>query len=251
MALAFAAVLVFTCVFVVTPKADAQVGGGRQQSDVLVYQGDALLLAGSYFEASERYSAAVLKDPASGPKKLAFGHSLFALGHYAYAAFNFRRGLRYMEYPLRAAVALDAVFPSRRALRRHKRDVRLYLQRFPGDHHALTVLAYTSLFGGDTAGAAPAALELLEQNPRDPFAKYVLAQLRREAEPAPLRASAVSSPLPRPRDELPPVAAVASSTTTRPPAVGGLALDAIPEGRRAVGLVTLSREEPAAALAAP
>jgi len=144
----------------------------------LARQGDRLLKAGQFFPASERYSAAVLANPSCGWNKIAFGHALFALGRYAYASFNFRRGVRYMEYPTDLAFDIDAAFPSRQALDQALAELHRYLGYYPGDYHALTALAHVSFFRHDRSTTRNACLQLLKQNPRDPFALYLLRRMQ-------------------------------------------------------------------------
>ena len=59
----------------------------KTRADELSDQGDYFFKAGYYFRAADNYRLALLEDPTSPWKKLAFGHSLFATGQYGYASY--------------------------------------------------------------------------------------------------------------------------------------------------------------------
>ncbi|MHC4389735.1 MAG: hypothetical protein ACYS22_00285 [Planctomycetota bacterium] len=124
------------------------------RADRLDAAGDRLMRQGRYFQASDSYSAAVAIDPRDGLRHLAFGHALLAQGHYAYASFRLRRGVRYLGYPKDLNLDFAALFPDARALQRIQRDVRRYLGYYPGEHHALTVQAYLGFYGDDPRGTS-------------------------------------------------------------------------------------------------
>lgn len=153
---------------------------GTAAADRLVAEGYDFFRKGNYFRASESFRCAVFEDMADGRKKLAFGHSLFALGNYAYAAYSIRRGVRFLGFPDDLAVDIVAQFPSRSAFDRALRDARRYLQFYPGDPHALTVIAYASYFSGDAAEAESSCKRLLAVDGRDALAAYLLRRIEME-----------------------------------------------------------------------
>ncbi len=236
--------------------------------DRLVAEGDGFFRAGNFFRASESYRCAVLEEPADGMKKLQFGHSLFALGNYAYAAYSFRRGVRYLGYPDDLRIELTTIFPNRTSYERSVRDVRRFSSYYPADPHALTVIAYITYFGGDRIESETTCRKLLALDSRDAFAAYLMRRLELEAGLVP--ASPFEMPVqPGPlatvggRGAIRPVATNAGGTgggtpsvtpavdLRRPPTSAEKPLPPVetPAGERSGTASTLSKEEPRPALA--
>ncbi len=65
----------------------------QSKAEKLKNKGDYLFKTGYFFRASESYRLALLEQPSSPTKKLAFGHALFAIGNYSYASYALRRGV--------------------------------------------------------------------------------------------------------------------------------------------------------------
>lgn len=205
------------CFAALAPAASAGTYGDR-----LVGEGDEFFRAGNFFRASESYRCAVLEEPADGEKKLSFGHSLFALGNYAYAAYSFRRGVRYLGYPDDLKVEVVGLFPSRLSFDRSIRDVRRYASYYPSDPHALTVIAYVSYFASERGEAEAACRRLLGLDPRDGFAQYLLRRIEGEG-----GSGMVPAPTPAHPERIlasgagrPPAAIVPASQTGGPGSLG-------------------------------
>jgi tetratricopeptide (TPR) repeat protein len=216
--------------------------GARADSygDRLIAQGNELFKTGNYVRATEVYKAAVLEEPSDGAKKLVFGTSLFALGHYAYAAWNFRRGVEYLGYTDDLQMDLATLFPTHAACDRAVRDVRRYVQYWPNDPHALATLAYAAYFTGDPATSADACRRLLQADGRDAFAAYILRRIERDGAPAPVHIEISIAPAPRPVSQQPPPAPkpppIAQAPTPPPaPAPKPPAPDARAEALKALG----------------
>ncbi len=150
------------------------------QADELLHKGDYYFKAGYYFKASESYRLALLEDPTSPWKKLAFGNALFAIGNYSYASYALRRGVAELDpaEPFRPDVA--GLFPSRRKFTQAVRDLKRYVTYSPRDPAGLTVLGYVLFSIDGEEQRCRAMLEYLKRlDPDDPFADFFLAQLRR------------------------------------------------------------------------
>jgi tetratricopeptide (TPR) repeat protein len=209
--LAFGAAL---CLGALAPG-EARAGG---YGDRLVAEGHEHMKAGNFFRASESYRCAVLEEPADGMKKLWFGHSLYSLGNYAYAAYSFRRGVRYLGYPDDLRVELLPLFGTRASYDRALRDVRRYAAYYPSDPHALTVIAYVSFFGGDRPESEAATRKLLSIDGKDPFAAYLMRRIEMEAGGAIAGAPAAPATPPAPQPAARPEAPAGPLVAARPPA---------------------------------
>lgn len=150
------------------------------KADDLLNQGDYLFKTGYYLKASEHYRLALLEDPSSPWKKLAFGHSLFAIGNYSYASYALRRGVAELDpnEPFRPDVA--GLFPSRRAFSQALRDLKRYVTYSPRDPAGLTVLGYVLYaVDGEERRCRDMLLYLRRLDRDDPFAEFFLRQLER------------------------------------------------------------------------
>ncbi|GIW70627.1 MAG: hypothetical protein KatS3mg102_0169 [Planctomycetota bacterium] len=143
----------------------------------LLAQGDELFRLGDYFGASEAYKGAVFAAPRDGHSRLRFALALFALGRYDYAAYSLRRGLELLGYPDGLWVEVRSAFPAPAAFERARHDLEVYLRHYPGEPHALAVLAFVDFMDGQPQQAARACRALLEANPRDALAAYLQRRL--------------------------------------------------------------------------
>jgi tetratricopeptide (TPR) repeat protein len=154
----------------------AQEGGGAGAEHQA--KGDYYFKAGYYLKASEHYRLALLEDPTSPQKKLAFGHSLFAIGNYSYASYALRRGVAQLEAEGAFRPAVEPLFPSKRAFVQALRDLKRYVTYSPRDPAGLTVLGYV-LFSveGEERRCRDMFLYHKRLDRNDPFADYFLTQL--------------------------------------------------------------------------
>lgn len=216
-------------------------------------KGDYFFKAGYYLKASEHYRLALLEDPGNPTKKLAFGHALFAIGNYSYASYALRRGVAQLDPQEDYRPAISSLFPSQRAFTQALRDLKRYVTYSPRDPAGLTVLGYV-LFSvpGEERRCAELLNYLKRLDPRDPFADFVLEQLRRRGPLPPARAEGVvedepvesvvdtpatprkASPTPTADVPFPPPAPTPAPAPTPPPAAAAPApLDGkLPEGER-------------------
>ncbi len=153
-------------------------------SDGHLAKGDYFFKAGYYLKASEHYRLALLEDPASPGKKLAFGHALFAIGNYSYASYALRRGVAQLDADDPFRPSLEALFPSKRAFTQALRDLKRYVTYSPRDPAGLSVLGYV-LFSieGEETRCRDMFKYLKRLDPNDPFAEFFLAQIRRRGVP--------------------------------------------------------------------
>lgn len=176
----FATIIIGACLLLAAPA--------RAQADSNTAKGDYFFKAGYYLKASEHYRLALLEDPTSAPKKLAFGHALFAIGNYSYASYALRRGVAQHDAEGTFRPEIAGLFPSRRAFTQALRDLKRYVTYSPRDPAGLTVLAYV-LF--TVEGEDRRCLDLVNYlkriDPRDPFADFFLAQLRKRGPLPPAR----------------------------------------------------------------
>lgn len=209
------------------PPARAQ-GEAPRGTDGHLAKGDYFFKAGYYLKASEHYRLALLEDPASPGKKLAFGHALFAIGNYSYASYALRRGVAQLDASEPLRPQLKGLFPSERAFTQALRDLKRYVTYSPRDPAGLTVLGYVLFtIEGEERRCQDMFKYLKRLDPNDPFADYFLAQIRRkgipdgddpgpqaalpdvgsvddEPEPAPTRPVAAPPPPPPPPPPAPP-----------------------------------------------
>ncbi len=149
-------------------------------ADELLDKGDYYFKAGYYFKASESYRLALLEEPTSPWKKLAFGHALFAIGNYSYASYALRRGVAELEEEPSFRVDVAGLFPSRRKFTQALRDLKRYVTYSPRDPAGLTVLGYVLFSIDGEEQRCRAMFEYLKRlDPGDPFAEFFLAQLKR------------------------------------------------------------------------
>jgi tetratricopeptide (TPR) repeat protein len=141
-------------------------------------KGDYYFKAGYYLKASEHYRLALLEDPTSPWKKLAFGHALFAIGNYSYASYALRRGVNQLEQEAAFRPEIEPLFASKRAFVQAMRDLKKYVTYSPRDPAGLTVLGYV-LFSvpGEERRCRDMFLYLKRLDRNDPFAAYFLKQL--------------------------------------------------------------------------
>lgn len=141
-------------------------------------KGDYYFKAGYYLKASEHYRLALLEDPTSPWKKLAFGHALFAIGNYSYASYALRRGVNQLDADAAFRPEIEPLFPGKRAFVQALRDLKKYVTYSPRDPAGLTVLGYV-LFSvpGEERRCRDMFLYLKRLDRNDPFAAYFLKQL--------------------------------------------------------------------------
>jgi tetratricopeptide (TPR) repeat protein len=178
-------------------------------------EGNDFFRRGNYFLASESFRCAVLDDPTDGWRKIQLASSLFALGHYAYASVSIRRGVKALGFPDDLEVEIAPLFPSAAAFDRSLSQARRYLQYYPTDPHALTVVAWVSYFAGDRDEAERMCRRLLALDGRDPFAAYVVRRIEMQRGGGRPPATIAPSPAP-PRPKVAPPALAASPAV--PPA---------------------------------
>ncbi|RMG09199.1 MAG: hypothetical protein D6731_20225 [Planctomycetota bacterium] len=168
-------------------------------------RGDTLFKMGDYVKASEHYRLALLDDPSSPWKKLAFGHALFAISNYSYASYALRRGVAELDPSKPFMPEVAALFPSRRAFTEALRNLKRYVTYSPRDPAGLTVLGYVLYtVPGEERRCRDMFLYLKRLDPGDPFADFFLAQLRRRAKLPTSRARVVTEePTSRPKVEVP------------------------------------------------
>ena len=141
-------------------------------------KGDYYFKAGYYLKASEHYRLALLEDPTSSSKKLAFGTALFAIGNYSYASYALRRGVAQLDAATPFNPAIEPLFPGKRAFVQALRDLKRYVTYSPRDPAGLTVLGYV-LFSvaGEERRCRDMFLYLKRLDKNDPFAEFFLKQL--------------------------------------------------------------------------
>ncbi|HBP21161.1 MAG TPA: hypothetical protein DEA08_25660 [Planctomycetes bacterium] len=164
----------------------------KTRADELSDQGDYFFKAGYYFRAADNYRLALLEDPTSPWKKLAFGHSLFATGQYGYASYALRKGVAELDPTQTLAPEVAALFPSRRRFQQALRDLKRYVTYSPRDPAGLTVLGYVLYtVRGEERRCRDLFRYLQKLDPNDAFARYFLDQLDRrgKAPPAPAQAA--------------------------------------------------------------
>ena len=185
----------------ITPAAAQQAAAPGEEH---MEKGDYFFKAGYYLKASEHFRLALLEDPGSPTKKLAFGHALFAIGNYSYASYALRRGVAQLDPSLPFRPDIESLFPSNRAFVQALRDLKRYVTYSPRDPAGLTVLGYV-LFSveGEERRCRDMFRYLQRLDRDDPFAAYFLRQLdRRGVDPAP---AVEDEPEPEPAFPLPPV----------------------------------------------
>lgn len=186
-------------------------------------KGDYFFKSGYYLKASEHYRLALLEDPSSPWKKLAFGHALFAIGNYSYSSYALRRGVAQLDGGESFRPDIEGLFPSKRQFTQALRDLKRYVTYSPRDPAGLTVLGYV-LFSiqGEERRCRDMFQYLKRLDPNDPFAEFFLAQLKTRGpipegadetpllpdaeveEPAPPPAPPPPPPAPKPRVAPPP-----------------------------------------------
>ncbi|MBL4847270.1 MAG: hypothetical protein JKY65_17260 [Planctomycetes bacterium] len=154
----------------------------KTKADEFVERGDYLFKSGYYFRASDSYRLALIEDPTSPWKKLAFGHSLFAVGQYGYASYALRRGVGELDPKVSFKPEIAPLFPSRRRFQQALRDLKRYVTYSPRDAAGLTVLGYV-LYSvrGEERRCRDMLSYLVRLNPNDAFAKQLMKQLDRRA----------------------------------------------------------------------
>ncbi|MGE0709582.1 MAG: tetratricopeptide repeat protein [Planctomycetota bacterium] len=165
----------------------------KTRADELLDQGDYFFKAGYFFRAADSYRLALLEDPTSPWKKLAFGHSLFATGQYGYAAFALRKGVGELDPAQTFAPEVAELFPSRRRFQQALRDLKRSVTYSPRDPAGLTVLGYVLYtIPGEERRCRDIFRYLKKLDPDDAFASFFLGQLDRRKSPAeaPARTSA-------------------------------------------------------------
>jgi tetratricopeptide (TPR) repeat protein len=167
------AVSVLLTAFALPGLAQAQ----SRVSDEHVDKGDYLFKTGYYLKASEHYRLALLDDPASPWKKLAFGHALFAIGNYSYASYALRRAVADLDDGA-FQPEIATLFPSRRAFTQALRDLKRYVTYSPRDPAGLTILGYVLYtVPGEERRCRDMFLYLSRLDPKDPFAAFFLKRL--------------------------------------------------------------------------
>lgn len=154
----------------------------KTKADELVERGDYLFKSGYYFRASDNYRLALVEDPTNPWRKLAFGHSLFAIGKYGYASYALRRGVAELDPKHTFQPEIAALFPSRRRFQQALRDLKRYVTYSPRDAAGLTVLGYVLYsIPGEERRCRDMFRYLLRLDPNDAFASALLKQLGRRA----------------------------------------------------------------------
>lgn len=157
----------------------------KTKADELHERGDYLFKSGYYFRASDNYRLALVEDPTNPWRKLAFGHSLFAIGKYGYASYALRRGVAELDPKLTFAPEIAPLFPSRRRFQQALRDLKRYVTYSPRDAAGLTVLGYVLYsIRGEERRSRDMFRYLLRLDPNDAFATSMIAQLDRRAKTA-------------------------------------------------------------------
>ncbi len=177
----FAASLVVGLLSVLSVPTAAQ-AQDKTKADELHERGDYLFKSGYYFRASDNYRLALVEDPTNPWRKLAFGHSLFAIGKYGYASYALRRGVAELDPKQTFAPEIAPLFPSRRRFQQALRDLKRYVTYSPRDAAGLTVLGYV-LYSvpGEERRSRDMFRYLLRLDPNDAFASTLIAQLDRRA----------------------------------------------------------------------
>jgi len=154
----------------------------KTKADELHERGDYLFKSGYYFRASDNYRLALVEDPTNAWRKLAFGHSLFAIGKYGYASYALRRGVAELDPKATFAPEIAPLFPSRRRFQQALRDLKRYVTYSPRDAAGLSVLGYVLYsIPGEERRSRDMFRYLLRLDPNDAFASTLIAQLDRRA----------------------------------------------------------------------
>jgi Tfp pilus assembly protein PilF len=168
----------------------------KAYKDDNVARGDYYFKTGYYLKASRSYRQAVLDDMENPWKKLAFGHSLLAIGNYTYSSYALRRALSQLDATKPFDPDAQSLFPSKAAFNRALMDLKRYVTYSPRDPSGLTVLGYVFYARGEDARAREifGYLQRLPENEKDAFAEFLLKQLdRREGERKDQKPDAASS----------------------------------------------------------
>lgn len=180
----FAAVLLSSALLLLSAP-QAAFAQDKTKADELHERGDYLFKSGYYFRASDNYRLALVEDPTNPWRKLAFGHSLFAIGKYGYASYALRRGVAELDPKLTFAPEIAPLFPSRRRFQQALRDLKRYVTYSPRDAAGLTVLGYVLYsIRGEERRSRDMFRYLLRLDPNDAFATTMIAQLDRRAKTA-------------------------------------------------------------------
>jgi tetratricopeptide (TPR) repeat protein len=180
----FAAALVLSALALLSVPT-AALAQDKTKADELHERGDYLFKSGYYFRASDNYRLALVEDPTNPWRKLAFGHSLFAIGKYGYASYALRRGVAELDPKLTFAPEIAPLFPSRRRFQQALRDLKRYVTYSPRDAAGLTVLGYVLYsIRGEERRSRDMFRYLLRLDPNDAFAASMIAQLDRRAKTA-------------------------------------------------------------------
>ena len=198
--------------------ARAQVNDDAPRPQGHLAKGDYFFKSGYYLKASEHYRLALLEDPSSPAKKLAFGHALFAIGNYSYASYALRRGVAQLDSS-EFRPEVESLFPSKRQFQQALRDLKRYVTYSPRDPAGLTVLGYVLFsISGEERRCRDMFQYLKRLDPNDPFAEYFLGQLKHRG---PIPEGADDSPLipdAEPADEPPPPPPVRATRPVEPKA---------------------------------
>ncbi|MEZ0227069.1 MAG: hypothetical protein ACAI25_00470 [Planctomycetota bacterium] len=193
----------------------------RAYQDDNMAKGDYYFKTGYYLKASEAYRVAVLAEPVNPWKKLAFGHSLFAIGNYSYSSYALRRAVSQLDAKNPFNPDVSSLFPSKKAFEKAVKDLKRYVTYSPRDPAGLSVLGYMLFAQGedDRAKEMFVYLQRLPKNESDPFAAYFLKQIESRKGEGDKKAPELSPPKPVEPPKPVPVAPVPQPTVATPEGV--------------------------------
>jgi tetratricopeptide (TPR) repeat protein len=170
----------------------------RAYQDDNMAKGDYYFKTGYYLKASEAYRVAVLAEPVNPWKKLAFGHSLFAIGNYSYSSYALRRAVSQLDSKNSFNPDVSSLFPSKKAFEKAVKDLKRYVTYSPRDPAGLSVLGYMLFAQGedDRAKEMFVYLQRLPKNENDPFAAFFLKQIESRKGEGDKKAPELTAPKP-------------------------------------------------------
>jgi len=162
-------------------------GGGLRLPDVpsspsrweaLVRQGDLEFRARQYATAAAWFREASRQHPRQPIPKLAFGHALFAMGHFDESSAALREGLvLFPEWP-RARIDLRRFFTDQSDFDQRLVDLERFASSRPSEAKARFLLAYVYFFTDRRGRALELFARLASENPEIVAASSFLAETR-------------------------------------------------------------------------
>lgn len=143
----------------------------------LLDRGDKCFARGEFDVAVGLYRLAARKAPQDPLAALALGHGLFAMGAYADAAAELRRGVRLYPAILEVPMSRRDFYGDPEAFDAQLDRLERFVEANPKDAAARFLLAYHCYFGPQRAKAAPQFRAL---GPADPEAQLFLRELERD-----------------------------------------------------------------------